>query len=84
MSAPTGQSRLSLAQAAYVVARRDFRAILYSKAFLFFLLGPVFFGAISLGAASITQKSAENREPPVLAVAMAPGDAAAAPSDPKR
>lgn len=77
MRAPTGQSRLSLAQAAYVVARRDFRAILFSKAFLFFLLGPVFFGAISLGAASITQKSAENREPPVLAVAMDPGDAAA-------
>ena len=71
------QSRLSLAQAAFVVARRDFRAILFSKAFLFFLLGPVFFGLISLGGASIGRKAAENSDPPVLAVAMAPADAAA-------
>jgi len=73
----TEQSRLSLVRAAYVVARRDFRAILFSKAFLFFLLGPVFFGLVSVGAASIGRKAAENREPPVLAVAMEPGDAAA-------
>ncbi|GGE02879.1 hypothetical protein GCM10011515_23120 [Tsuneonella deserti] len=69
-----GTSRLSLAQAAYVVARRDFRAILFSKAFLFFLLGPIFFGGISIGAASITQKAAENRDPPILAVTMSQAD----------
>ncbi|OYX65234.1 MAG: ABC transporter permease [Sphingomonadales bacterium 32-64-17] len=34
--------RLPLFQAAYVVARRDFTAILFSRAFIFFLLGPLF------------------------------------------
>ena len=73
----TAMARLPLHQAAFVIARRDFLAILLSKAFLFFLLGPVFFGLISLGAASIGRKAAENSSPPVLAVAMAPADAAA-------
>jgi ABC-2 type transport system permease protein len=77
MSEATAQSRLSLAQAAFVIARRDFRAILFSKAFVLFLSGPVFFGLISLGAASIGQRTAENREPPILAVSMDPVDAAA-------
>jgi ABC-2 type transport system permease protein len=77
MSATTGQSRLSLAQAAFVVARRDFRAILFSKAFVFFLIGPVFFGLVSLGAASIGQRTSENRAPAIMAVAMPAADAAA-------
>jgi len=77
MSETSAQSRLSLGQAAFVVARRDFRAILFSKAFLFFLLGPVIFALISLGGASIGRKAAENSDPPVLAIAMSPGDAAA-------
>lgn len=34
--------RLSLLRAAFVVARRDFTAILFSRAFIFFLLGPLF------------------------------------------
>ncbi|WP_137680606.1 ABC transporter permease [Aurantiacibacter suaedae] len=34
--------RLPLLKAAYVVARRDFTAILFSRAFIFFLLGPLF------------------------------------------
>lgn len=77
MSGASEQSRLSLAQAAFVIARRDFRAILFSKAFLFFLLGPVFFGLVSVGAASIGQRASENRAPPVLAVAMNASDTAA-------
>ncbi|MCT2557762.1 ABC transporter permease [Tsuneonella sp. YG55] len=68
----TPMSRLPLAQAAFVVARRDFSAILFSKAFLFFLLGPVFFGLVLIGSASIGRKTAENAEPPVLAVMLAP------------
>ncbi len=74
---PAANSRLSLMQAAFVVARRDFRAILFSKAFLFFLLTPIFFGVVSIGAASVGQRTAENREPPVIAVSMDPRDAAA-------
>jgi ABC-2 type transport system permease protein len=77
VSATTGHSRLSLAQAAFVVARRDFRAILFSKAFVFFLIGPVFFGLVSLGAASIGQRTSENRAPAIMAVAMPAADAAA-------
>ncbi len=34
--------RLSHWHAAYVIARRDFTAILFSRAFVFFLLGPLF------------------------------------------
>ena len=39
-AAPTG--RLSILAAAFVVARRDFTAILFSRSFFFFLLGPLF------------------------------------------
>ena len=35
-------TRLSRFEAARVIAQRDFRAILFSRAFLFFLLGPLF------------------------------------------
>ena len=34
--------RLSTFAAALVVARRDFGAILFSRSFIFFLLGPLF------------------------------------------
>lgn len=34
--------KLPLLQAAFVVARRDFTAILFGRAFIFFLLGPLF------------------------------------------
>ncbi|WAT17071.1 ABC transporter permease [Aurantiacibacter sp. MUD11] len=34
--------RLSIWRAAFVIARRDFTAILFSRAFIFFLLGPLF------------------------------------------
>jgi ABC-2 type transport system permease protein len=34
--------RLSTWQAAFVIARRDFTAILFSRSFIFFLLGPLF------------------------------------------
>ncbi|GAA3787737.1 hypothetical protein GCM10022600_05030 [Qipengyuania pelagi] len=65
-------SRLSLWQAAWVIARRDMRAILFSKAFLLFLLGPVFFGGISLGAGMLGAKAAGSAEPPRLAVILSP------------
>ncbi|MEM6907275.1 MAG: ABC transporter permease [Pseudomonadota bacterium] len=35
-------ARLSFFQAAWVIARRDFMAVLFSRAFLFFLIGPLF------------------------------------------
>ena len=63
-------SRLSVWQAAFVIARRDFLAILLSKAFLFFLLGPVFLGSISVGAGFLGAKAAESSAPPRLAVVL--------------
>jgi ABC-2 type transport system permease protein len=77
MSAQTPTARLPLFKAAFVVARRDFLAILFSKAFLFFLLGPVFFGLISVGAASVGRNAADNADPPVLAVMFSAPDAKA-------
>ena len=70
-------SRLPLWRAAFVVARRDFRAILFSKAFLFFLLGPIFFGAISATAGALGAKAAESSDPPKLAVALSDTENAA-------
>jgi ABC-2 type transport system permease protein len=39
---PSMRPRLSTIEAAWVIARRDFVAVLFSRAFLFFLLGPLF------------------------------------------
>ncbi|GMM91938.1 ABC transporter permease [Qipengyuania sp. MTN3-11] len=69
-------SRLSIWQAAFVVARRDFLAILLSKAFLFFLLGPLFFGGISVAAGALGAKAADSAEPPRLAVRLGEADSA--------
>lgn len=41
-AADTIRPRLSTLEAAWVIARRDFLAVLLSRAFLFFLLGPLF------------------------------------------
>ena len=70
-------TRLSLVEAARVVARRDFRAILFSRAFLFFLLGPLFpivIGALAGGIGGQVQRDATTR---LVAVAMADADAQA-------
>lgn len=65
-----GAGRLSLLQAAFVIARRDFLAILLSKAFIFFLLGPLLFVAISAGAASVGSRAADSIAPPRMAIAL--------------
>lgn len=61
-------SRLPLLNAAYVIARRDFTAILFSKAFLFFLLGPLLFLGISFGAGALGAMAADSANDPRLAV----------------
>ena len=63
-------SRLPLWRAALVIARRDFGAILFSKAFLFFLLGPIFFVAISVAAGALGAKAADSAAPPKLAIML--------------
>ena len=70
----TTADRLSLWQAAYVVARRDFVAIMFSRAFFFFLLGPLFPILIGTLAAGIGQKVQQATGHSDIAVAMAPAD----------
>jgi ABC-2 type transport system permease protein len=61
-------------RAAYVIARRDFSATVFSRTFFFFLLGPLFplllggvFGGIGARVASQTAQ-------PVIAVVMSPAE----------
>lgn len=74
MSAAHPASRLSAIQAAWVIARRDFLAILFSRAFLFFLLGPLFPVAVGALAGSIGGKVEQTAQAHVVALAMAPAD----------
>lgn len=69
--------RLSTLAAAMVIARRDFTAILFSRSFFFFLLGPLFpilVGGLAGGIGKEVQNAAAR---PELGVAMAPADAQA-------
>lgn len=67
-------ARLSTIQAAWVIARRDFVAILFSRAFLFFLLGPLFPVAIGGLAGNIGGKVEQAAQTNLVALAMAPAD----------
>ncbi len=67
-------TRLSRFEAAHVIAQRDFRAILFSRAFLFFLLGPLFpiiIGVLAGGIGGQVQRDANTR---LVAVAMSEAD----------
>ena len=67
-------SRLSALQAAWVIARRDFLAILFSRAFFFFLLGPLFPVAVGGLAGNIGGKVEQTVQTNIVALAMAPTD----------
>ncbi|QKG70811.1 ABC transporter permease [Erythrobacter mangrovi] len=70
-------TRLSLFQAARVVARRDFHAILFSRAFFFFLLGPLFpliIGTLAGGIGGQVQREAVTN---LVALSMSAEDSAA-------
>lgn len=59
------QGRLSLLAAAMVIARRDFMAILWSRSFIFFLLGPLFpvlVGAMAGSIGSHVENSADRAQ----------------------
>ncbi|MBD3730083.1 MAG: ABC transporter permease [Sphingomonadales bacterium] len=71
------KARLSLGQAAFVVARRDFHAILFSRAFLFFLLGPVFMIVIATISGSLGNRISQEAINPEVGVAMSAPDTAA-------
>ena len=69
--------RLSAMEAAWVIARRDFVAVLFSRAFLFFLLGPLFpviVGGLAGSIGGEVQRDAVSVE---VGLAMNPADNAA-------
>lgn len=61
-------------RAAFVIARRDFTAIIYSKAFIFFLLGPFFPILVGVAAGSLGGQIARDTARPVIGLAMAQTD----------
>ena len=66
--------RLSTLAAAMVVARRDFTAILFSRSFFFFLLGPLFPVVIAALAGGVGQHVQKAADQPVLGIAMSGQD----------
>ena len=77
MSEQRRSGRLSTLAAAYVVARRDFVAILFSRSFIFFLLGPLFPVIVGGLAGGIGQSVKEQADRPELGIAMSAEDVAA-------
>ena len=70
MSIGIKSGRLSTIAAAMVVARRDFAAILFSRSFIFFLLGPLFPVLVGGFAGGIGQRVQASADLPVLGLAM--------------
>lgn len=66
--------RLSTFAAARVVARRDFMAILFSRSFFFFLLGPLFPVLVAVLAGSIGARADQSDAAPALGLAMSVAD----------
>lgn len=69
--------RLSRLAAAWVVARRDFTAILFSRSFFFFLLGPLFPIIVAGLAGSVGSRVEQSGDAPRIGVVMAAADARA-------
>jgi len=74
MSNAASKSRLPLWSAVWVIARRDFVAILFSRYFIFFLLGPLFPIVVGAFAAGVGQRVQDATAQTDIAVAMAPAD----------
>jgi ABC-2 type transport system permease protein len=62
-------------RAAFVIARRDFTAIIFSKSFFFFLLGPLFPLIIAIAAGGLGQQVRQDIDQPVVGVALEESEA---------
>ena len=71
------KARLSNLQAAMVVARRDFVAILFSRSFLFFLLGPLFPAVVFAMSGGLGAAANQNAPDVRIALQMPSEDMAA-------
>lgn len=69
------EGKLSFAQAAWVIARRDFVAVLFSRAFLFFLIGPLFPIVVGAMAGGVTHHVTTTIESKHIGIAMEGADA---------
>ena len=65
---------MSTMHAAWVIARRDYSAIVLSKTFLFFLLGPLFPLAVGLLSGAVGGSMAQSALSDRIAVAMSPSE----------
>ena len=65
-----------LMRAAFVIARRDFTAVVLSRTFIFFLLGPLFPIVIGMAFGGLGDKISTTDLRPVVGIAMSPADAA--------
>lgn len=61
-----------LFRAAFIIARRDFTAVIFSKAFIFFLLGPLFPVVIGVIAGQLGDDMAGVGKRPAVGVLMSP------------
>ncbi|MEE4201566.1 ABC transporter permease [Erythrobacter sp.] len=77
MSALEARPRLSHLEAAWVIARRDFIAVLFSRAFLFFLIGPLFPVIVGGLAGSIGSQVSRQAVATDVGIAMSASDSAA-------
>lgn len=68
------RGRLSTLAGAFVIARRDFVAILWSRSFIFFLLGPLFPVLVGAMAGSIGSKVEEGAPPSQIGLMLAGED----------
>ncbi len=62
-------------RAALVIARRDFIAVIWSKTFIFFLIGPLFPVVVGGLAGNIGAKVQQNVDRPTIGLAMSGADA---------
>ncbi len=69
--------RLTRIEAAWVIARRDFVAVLFSRAFLFFLVGPLFPVLVGGLAGSIGKQVSQQAISVEIGIAMSAADNAA-------
>ncbi|MDJ0978352.1 MAG: ABC transporter permease [Erythrobacter sp.] len=74
---PATNPRLSFLEAAWVIARRDFGAVLFSRAFLFFLIGPLFPVLVGGLAGSIGKSTSQQAVSVDVGVAMSVSDSTA-------
>ncbi|SIN63885.1 ABC-2 type transport system permease protein [Parasphingorhabdus marina DSM 22363] len=64
-------------RAAFVIARRDFTAIIFSKSFIIFLAGPLFPLIIAIAASGLGKQVNEDIDRPIIGVALDAADSAA-------